>query len=290
VSGTVAGDLLAMSGRVRVLPGASVGGTTLAGGREVDLAGTFTGPVRVGAGQVVFSGTAEGDVRIDADVIEFEKGAQIKGNLTYSARNELDILREQEGSGKQIVAGSVTFVPRAPKEKRSKGSFHYFFKLWTFASAFLLGCLIILFARGTVRTITQTAQSDTLKSLGFGVLGHIFAPFAGVILLVLCLTFPAGALVLIAWAVLFYLAKLVVSLALADGVLRRMGVKPSPYLALLLGMIPVWLLFMVPVLGSLLYWFVVPIFGIGAILIGVRTHSKKQDEDAPPPEAPSLPI
>ena len=93
---------------------------------------------------------------------------------------------------------------------------------------------------------------------------------------------PPGMLILAIWAVLFYLAKFVVSAALGDAILRRLGRDPSPYAALFVGMIPVWILLSIPILGSFLYFFVVPIFGIGALLVGVHEHFVK-DTSTPQP-------
>ena len=54
-------------------------------------------------------------------------------------------------------------------------------------------------------------------------------------------------------------------------------------------MIPVWFLFSIPVLGSLLYWFVVPIIGIGAILVGLRAWSREKKAQTPAPPLPAGP-
>lgn len=288
VSGKVAGDLLGFGGNLSIEPGAVIGGRTILGGGRASLSGEYKGPVEAGAGDIMFNGIADGNVRLKADAIEFGPEAHIKGNLSYTAREEMDSLLNSARSGHKIVEGTVTFVPKSPEERKSKGFFSGMaFSAWSFLAAFVLGCVLIAIARGTVAAITDTAQGETLKSLGFGVLGHVFAPFAGIILLVLCITLPVGAMVLVVWAMLFYLAKLVVSLALADGLFKRMGLRVSPFLSLFLGMIPVWILFRVPVLGSLLYWFVVPIFGIGATLIGIRARMKAREAPAAPHDTPA---
>ena len=178
---------------------------------------------------MVFGGTAAQDVDIEADVLKLEPGAHIAGNLTYKAREELESLREG-GESRKLVAGTVTYLPKASRAKQSgsHSAFHWLWKFWAFLAAFVLGCLIIAVARRPVAVILETTRKETLKSVGFGLIGHIFAPFAGLILIVLCLTFPVGILVLLAWGVLFYLSKLVVAAALADAVLRKLGRTPSP--------------------------------------------------------------
>jgi hypothetical protein len=150
--------------------------------------------------------------------------------------------------------------------------------------------------RRLVESILATARTESLKSFGFGILGHILVPFLAIILVGTCLGLglltlatsggrlpalpfaflPPGILVLAIWAVLFYLAKFVVSATLGDTILRRLGRDPSPYAALFVGMIPVWILLAIPILGIVLYFILIPVFGIGAILVGVREYFVKK--------------
>lgn len=284
VTGRIGGDLLALGGQVDVLPGAVIGGRTVALGQEITLSGRFTRDVRAAGGEIVFGGQAEGSVDVESDVLRFQPGAHIKGDLTYKARQKLEALDGDEA--RKIVEGEILYVPHQIDTNRSsRGKGFWLWQCWTFLSAFIVGCLFIAVGRGAIRPIVEAPQKEPLWSFGFGLLGHVFAPFAGVILLVLCLTIPLGLLVLTAWGALFYLAKLVVSASLGDAILRALGRKPSLYVALLFGMIPVWILFKVPVLGSLLYFFVVPILGIGAILIGLRTCARSAGQPGPPPGA-----
>jgi hypothetical protein len=53
-------------------------------------------------------------------------------------------------------------------------------------------------------------------------------------------------------------------------------------------MIPLWILLSVPILGPVLYVIVVPIFGIGAILVGLRAHFVKDAPTSVPQTAVSM--
>ena len=46
-------------------------------------------------------------------------------------------------------------------------------------------------------------------------------------------------------------------------------------MALFVGMVPMWILVSIPILGSFLYFIVIPVFGIGAMLVGLRAHFVK---------------
>jgi cytoskeletal protein CcmA (bactofilin family) len=299
VRGKVAGDLIALAGEINVFKGAHVGGRTLAFAGTVTLDGEFLQAMNVVGGEVNFGGHAHGDVKVESDALSFSDDARIDGNLTYTARQENESLSGERA--RHLVGGKITFVPKKPSEKKASGITSIIWKIWTFIATFLIGCFLIFIARRLTRTILVTARLETLKSFGFGILGHILVPFVGLILVCVCLGLglitlvtsagrlpalplaflPPGMLVLAIWAVLFYLAKFVVSAALGDAILRRMGRRDaSPYMALFVGMIPVWILLSIPILGSFLYFIVVPVFGIGAILVGLREHFVK---DAAPP-------
>lgn len=301
VRGKIAGDLIAFSGEIDVVKGAKVGGRTLAFAGTVTLDGEFTQPMNIVGGEVNFGGHALADVKVESDALTFTDDARIDGNLTYTARQELTNLSGERA--RRLVGGKITFVPKKPDEKKSSGLGRIIWTLWTFVATFLIGCFLILIAYRLARTILVTARAETLKSFGFGILGHILVPFIGLILVCVCLGLglltlvtsagkvpalplaflPPGLLILALWSVLFYLAKFVVSAALGDTILRRLGRDPSPYAALFVGMIPVWILLSIPILGSFLYFIVVPVFGIGAILVGLRAHYVKEAAAAPSP-------
>lgn len=269
VSGKVGGDLIAMGYMIDVLPGSTVKGKTLALGGEITLSGHFDQDVRAEGGQVVFGGLAEKNLIVESDVIHFESGAHVKGNLTYTARQEIESLQGPEAH--KIVEGKVIFVPKATKKAAKSGL--PFWEIWTFISAFIVGSLFIAIGRNVVKAIISAPVRDPLPSFGLGLLGHVCAPFAGLVLIVLCLTLPLGLLVLAVWGVLFYVAKLVVSASLGDLFLKWLGWTRSPYLALLIGMVPLWISFKIPILGLILYFLFVPIMGIGALIMGLRNYS-----------------
>ena len=304
VRGKVGGDLIAFSGEIDVAKGAKVGGRTLAFAGTLTLDGEFKQAMNIGGGEVNFGGHALRDVKVESDALTFTDDARIDGNLTYTAREEISSLSGERA--KRLVGGKITFVPKKTEEKKSSALSSLVWTVWTFVATFLIGCLLILIAHRLVRTILVTARAETLKSFGFGILGHILVPFVGLILVCVCLGLglvtcitsagkipalpfaflPPGLLVLALWAVLFYLAKFVVSAALGDTILRRLGRDPSPYAALFVGMIPLWILLSIPVLGSVLYFIVVPVLGIGAILVGLRAHFVK--ESAPEVQRPTI--
>ena len=61
---------------------------TLAGG--IEMLGTVEGELRFTGGKVEIGGTVHRDTILEADEIRFDPGAQLMGNLTYHARNELE--------------------------------------------------------------------------------------------------------------------------------------------------------------------------------------------------------
>ena len=82
VRGAVEGNVLAFTTDLRFASEASVGGTLVARGGLVDLAGRFEGPVQIGAGVAKLSGRFGHDVKITCDELVLSPETRIEGNLT----------------------------------------------------------------------------------------------------------------------------------------------------------------------------------------------------------------
>jgi hypothetical protein len=102
---------------------------------------------------------------------------------------------------------------------------------------------------------------------------------------------PAGIMLLFAYTVFFYIAKLYVAIAIGRLGIRafRKDVDPKQGWSLLFGLIILTLLFMIPVLGWLIY-FAVIFWGIGGIVLGIRAcrwgahpMEKGVSDTVPPP-------
>jgi len=110
------------------------------------------------------------------------------------------------------------------------------------------------------------------------------------VLLALIISIPVALILLFTYTVFFYVAKIYVAIAIGRIGIRAINkeIEPKQGWSLLLGLIILTILFVIPVLGWIVY-FAVIFWGIGAILLGLRAcrvtapGDNMQAASAPPP-------
>ncbi len=289
VSGRIEGDLLAFAQVVTLTADAHVTGNVRVFGGEVNLDGTIDGDLDGIGGVLRLSGSVGGDTSLEFDRIDIDPGSRIAGDLAYTSRNQIELADDR------VVGGEVVFKPKQKQDEGPRAGARARAVLgwaWRVVLAVVIGSMLLGLTRrivlGAGRAVGEEALLGTL--IGFG--SSIVTPVAaviGVVLLILVplaligvLTtgdFPAGpllvggvlslfciALVLIA----MYLAKLPVALWLGQRLLGGLGRRDaSPYLALAIGTVPLYVLFAVPFLGFL-GWLFVAWLGLGATILSLR--------------------
>lgn len=279
VSGTIEGDLLALAKTVSLMPGSKVTGGVVVFGQSGSVAGHVGGNLRFTGGQVAISGVVDGSARVRCEQIQVDPSARIGGDLSYTARNRLDL------EGKGIVGGQVDYEERKAREKEPKKPLFTVGKaakfLAFFLSSFVVGVVALTVLRGPASRAVDSLARAPLFSAGVGFVALVVTPVAVMILSILVLTIPVAAILLLLWLVGLYVAKLPVAVWLGRRLLGAAGRRaPAAPLSLLVGLLVLYALFWIPCAGSLI-WFVAAFFGLGAILVGVRER---------PPAAAAPPV
>lgn len=268
VGTTIDGDLLAAATELHLLDNAHLTGGIAAVARLAEIDGTVDGDVRVAAGEIIVRGTLGGDARLIADRLDLAPGARIEGDLVYTAATPLDA----EAAAR--VAGTVRFDAAAAEEEESSGSAtsSLFFWLWQTIAALVTGLLAIALFRGVVqRLATAIAGEATVGGLlGFG--AFLVVPAGAVVAMVTLIGLPIGVAALLLFAVALYVAKLPVAVWVGGRLLGLAG-RPaaSPYAALAVGILVLYLLFETPYVGWLI-WLVALWLGLGAMVLACRAY------------------
>lgn len=269
VSSTIDGDLVAAGNRLQLLDGAVVRGRLMAAGSIVEVAGTVEEDLRVAAGEIIVRGTVRGDARVMADRLELAPGARIDGNLDYRTRTPLSA---EEAAR---VGGAVRH--REPVDEDLDRSwvgrvFRSWFWGWQLGSALLVGLLAVaLFPRVVQQLVSAIAGDTTLGALlGFG--AFLIVPIAAVIVMLTLVGVPIGIIVTLLFGVALYLAKLPAAAWAGERLLANAG-RPdaSPYAAMAIGVLVLYLLFAVPWLGGLC-WLAATWLGLGAMVLTGRRY------------------
>lgn len=286
VDGTVNGDLLVVGGTVeikgqvaedvRVAGGTvtikgNVGGSVTAGTGQFILEdeGAIGRSIVVGTGNLMLDGPVNGDVYAGVGDFTLMSNAQVNGNLNYASSKRAKIA---DGA---VVAGTVNFKQtEQPQQQRRKAS-------RVFSNAFMIGKLVslsILFIIGfaflrlfpvfTKQTVS-IAKISPWKDMGVGLLILFMTPIIAVLLAVTIVGIPFALVLLFAYMILLYIAKIFIAIYLGNRVLKYVSKNKSEGLALFVGLIVQLFVTLVPFVG----WFagfVFMVWGTGAYIISKR--------------------
>ncbi len=267
VNATIDGDLIAAGNQLQLLDGAVIRGGVAAAGSNVEIEGTVEEDLRVAAGQIVIRGTVLGDANVITDRLELGPGARIDGDLDYRARIPLT----PEAAAR--VAGTVRYEEPADEDD-SDGSAagSVLFWSWQAGAALLAGMLAVaLFRRIVQQLVAAIAGETTLGALlGFG--AFLIVPVAAVVVMVTVVGLPIGIIVGLLFGVALYVAKLPIAVWAGGRLLARAG-RPgaSPYAAMAVGVLALYLLFEIPWLGGL-FWLAATWLGLGAMVLSGRRY------------------
>lgn len=285
LNGSVGGDLVAYCKSVAIAPGARVEGDATACGAEVQIAGEIVRDLESTGGMIVMQGWVGGDAELKADVVKIDPGARIEGDLDYVSRHraEFDQLA--------VVGGEVYWAPgdhdvRVTTDVVGGG--------WIFCllTAIIVGLASIALFSRQVPGIVSLAGQDGLRCAGVGFITSVVVPVALALACILIITIPLVIIAFMVFGLLVYLAKVPVAVWAGHWILGRFGrPQASAYVALLVGMPVLYLLFLIPYLGRIA-WFACLFVGLGAIVLHVMEMRRQRTTPGgmtPTPTAPAQP-
>jgi hypothetical protein len=289
IGGAVGDDLYVAGGSVQVdaivagnarVAGAEIGlgqatvvngAATLSGGR-IRYEGSTRGRLQASGGSVLIDGSADGDVEVHAEDLEVGPQTRIGGRLIVHGTRSPTVPEDAR------IAGGVEFheadlgrhfgesdVARDVRSvARVVGSV-----LWV-VGLFVAGTLFTLAFPGYTARAADRIGREPLRGLALGFVLLTCLPVLAVLLVVTIVGIPLAVIVGVLYVLLLLLGWLTAALFIArKGLTLARGEKPVTAgwrtVALLLGVLALWGLGQVPVLGG---WvtFVALLLGIGALV------------------------
>ena len=275
VDTTIDGDLVAAAAEIVVTGNARIAGGIMAAASRLEIDGTVENGARVAAGEIVIRGTVHGDANVFADRLDLAPGARITGDLDYRTRTPLS------PAAAALVEGVVRYEePPVDEAERGVTAWGVVFWFWQTLAALLSGLLLVaLFRRGVQRLVASIAEETTLGAL-LGFAAFLLVPAVAGIAMVTVVGLPIGIAAGLLFGLALYAAKLPIAVWLGDRLLGYAG-RPgaSPYAALALGILLLYLLFAVPYLGWL-FWLAATWLGLGAMVVAGRRHLDRRSAAA----------
>lgn len=260
ISGPIKNNALVFGGSLFIDKNAKINKDLIAFGGQFDMAGEVTGRISGGVGNFIMNGKS-GDVDIQAEKIQVTSQAEIGGDFIIRGKNAPVI-----AEGAKII-GETKFI-KSEKETKPVCVFS-FIKIIMLIAAIVVGLVIIALSARHTRRIMEMLTRAPWKSLGFGFLSVIVIPIAVVILLITLIGFPIALWGSFVYLVLLYLSSIFVGLVVGEQIIRlfKKEGEISLYLSLIVGMLVLFFLGLVPVLGFIVK-IVVLLFGVGMIVLG----------------------
>lgn len=296
----IGGDLWVAASQV--LLAGQVGGDVMGGGESVQISGTVGGNVEVGAADTdqmpgfsyaQFMPALPEGFRLPnvPRGLTISESARIAGNLTYTSRSEITV---PSGSVSGEITHQMPEVTEREKEPVAFGSGAWAIEqVQRLLRLLLVGLVLVWLASGWLRRGAEALRARLLPSLGWGIvspfallaffvvaaivifivaalLSYIFGSMA---LITLLLSTAVGTIVVVYLMLALYIGGLVTAYALGERILAG----GRPLWAMLIGVGILWVLTLIPVVGTII-GIVFALFGLGAIWLAVR---RKGSQPAP---------
>jgi cytoskeletal protein CcmA (bactofilin family) len=285
IDGTVEGNVLISGANATLGGNGHVLGSAEVYTGQFTHHGTIDDSLRFTGGTAILGGKVLDDADVTADSITVEPGARVEGDLSYSTRKQMD------SELRAITAGDVSYAEAPIREKRRKDKEEKEFRptkfgvgIWIafFIASFLFGCALLAIFKEHEPKVTQALHNDALRSFGIGFVS-ILVTIAVCLSVILVITIPFIVIYLFAYCVAVYLGKVPVAVWLGRVILGKLKRESGPYMALFVGLVVLYFVFMIPILGWVAQ-FVAALLGLGAMTMTYLAH--RQARRAAPVGAP----
>ena len=209
-----------------------------------------------------------GDANVIADRLDLAPGARIDGDLDYRTRVPLS----PEAAAR--VAGAVRYEEPTDEDDEDGGSVggSVLFWSWQTGAALLAGMLAVALFRRLVQELASAIAGETTLGalLGFG--AFLIVPVAAAVVMMTVVGLPIGVIAVLLFGVALYVAKLPIAVWAGEQLLARAGRSgASPYAAMAVGIMVLYLLFEIPWVGGL-FWLAATWLGLGAMVLSGRRY------------------
>lgn len=258
-SGEVTGSVQGAAGSVTI-DGAIGGDVQIAAGSlDIGEAATITGDVETGVGSFSLAGTVEGSVQVGASSITLGPSASVGGDFVYDGD-----LNRAPGAA---IGGELREDPSlSGAEFGGFGAVaDWLFTAYSVVTTLVFGAILLLVAPGVARTAADGTRERPLRVAGAGFLAFLAGPVLLVALMLTIIGIPLAFLWLFVWVVLLISGFVLGEYAVGAWLLSVADYE-NKWLALAVGVLAVYALGRVPVLGGIVE-FAVLLVGLGAFAV-----------------------
>lgn len=272
VKGQVTGDAFIAGEKAETAGEAVFNRDLMVGAQSVNQLGPVERQMFAVGGHVVLNGRIGDNARLTADNLEVQDGALIKGKLVYLSPKQASV------SEKAKIGEGTEWKKAAPRQQKEQK---------TFVSQLLgviigiLGALLVWFIGITVKQnfwidLIRPIGSEPVKTIGIGALTLIMVPILAIILMVTVVGLPVGILLVLAYGITLYLAKIISAVFIGNWLAARFN-WPTLHRGVwlvLLGLAIIAVVTRIPFVGFL-FTLAIVFAGLGAVAMAIVKPQSK---------------
>jgi hypothetical protein len=271
VTGSIDGDLVSGGTTTNISSSAKIGGDLVVGAQNSTIDGSIGGNIKAASTSVAISNSVGGNVQATGNEITLTSTANIKGDFTYTSKNDARI---QTGAR---IGGTTTHLQPAP----SRPARNLYIagvigtivgKVLTFIMLLIIGIILISVLPRKMLRLADGLRRSPVSSLGWGALLLFITPIAAVVVMCTIIGLPLGFISLLLWGIAVYLSEIPVALIIGWLILRGNRSLDSKGIiigAFALGLFILTVITAIPVIGWII-WAFTAMFGLGTLISSWR--------------------
>lgn len=249
------------------------------GAQHLELSESIVGKdISGGVESANLNGGVGGNVYLETEHLSLGPTATIAGSLRYGSDNDLAM------SETATVSGTITKTePKMEskvaekKEKVTESGFSLASIVGKFIFFGLIGLVLIKLAQGFTENFVTTAETQSLKSLGFGFLTLLIVPIVAILIAITLIGIPLTILIFLVLGAVIFISRILVAIAIGKLFFKQFKNEKQHSLewSLLVGLIISLFLFQLPVIGSIAVFFSM-LWGLGTFVLLLPWFNKEK--------------
>lgn len=265
IKGRVTGDAFVAGEKAEAAEGAVFSRDMIVFAANINHSGRVERQLFADSHYAVINGSIGDNARLAADNLEVRDGAEIKDKLVYLSPKEASI------SEKAKIGGGAEWkkvVPRVKEQRQPTVAGQLVGLIISIAGALLVWFIVTAWKPDFWAGLTKPIFNEPGKTMGIGALALVLAPVLAVILMATVIGLPVGILLILAYGVALYLAKIIVAVFVGNWLAGRFN---WPFLhkgvwLVLLGLAIIAVLTRLPFVGFL-FTLLTIFLGLGAAVL-----------------------
>ncbi len=280
INSDVLGNVTVVAGNINIFETAQIGKGVVCAGGQVNIMAPLGEGAVVAAGQLTLNNVVNGNILAGVGKMILNPNVKINGDVTYYGEEKAVIAKEASITGNLKFHKQKTYTTEKDYNKTkvlvTKGAVAAgaMFSLYSFIVSFISGSLLIKLAPHFAEEVAHSIDLRPWGSMAIGLIAVVVTPFIAFILFISLLGIPFSLLLMVLYFVYLCIAKIFVAMYIGQKIVRKLNKTKNMYLALLMGLVIVFILSMIPIVGWLLQ-FVFAITGMGALLLVKKEFYKK---------------